>query len=251
MNAFRMALEDCELNDLGYIDSYFHKVAVQRQLHGRTNEFKVMNGTNFFEELFSALEMGLDERVFWLVEKQITDDMNDFLLQQFIEEEIAYAVKMMVPLKAPGSDGFLAIFFQRSISLCNVVYKIIAKVLVNRISTILGSCINEAQGAFIPGKHILDNVLIAYKRSRAKGTNERGSIGRERFFINHLFFVDDCILFGDASNERAKVVGDVIKEYETISSQRVNFEKSLIYFGANVNVNIKNTITNALGVRVA
>lgn len=50
----------------------------------------------------------------------------------------------------------------RPISLCNVVYKIIEKVLVNHMSTILRS-INEAQGAFLPRRHISDNVLIAYE----------------------------------------------------------------------------------------
>ncbi|KAH1075147.1 hypothetical protein J1N35_027475 [Gossypium stocksii] len=51
----------------------------------------------------------------------------------------------------------------RPISLCNVIYKIIAKVLVNWMSLTLGYCIDEAQGVFILERHILDNVLIAYE----------------------------------------------------------------------------------------
>lgn len=39
--------------------------------------------------------------------------MNDRLLRQFTEEDIDYAIKLMVPLKAPGIDGFPANFFQR------------------------------------------------------------------------------------------------------------------------------------------
>ncbi|KAK5775961.1 hypothetical protein PVK06_043917 [Gossypium arboreum] len=89
------------------------------------------------------------------------------------------------------------------------------------------------------------------EEAKQKGLMRGVPIERERFSINHLFFADDCILFGDASVEGAKVVGDVIKEYETISGQRVNFEKSLIYFKANVNVNINDSITTTLGVRVA
>ncbi|KAH1066244.1 hypothetical protein J1N35_031231 [Gossypium stocksii] len=51
----------------------------------------------------------------------------------------------------------------RLISLRNVIYKIIAKVVVNRMSLVLGYCIDEAQGTFIVGRQILDNTLIAYE----------------------------------------------------------------------------------------
>ncbi|KAA3481323.1 reverse transcriptase [Gossypium australe] len=49
----------------------------------------------------------------------------------------------------------------------------------------------------------------------------------------------------------ARVVRDVIHEYEMISGQRVNYDKSLIYFGANVDVDVKEEIIRLLGVRVA
>lgn len=51
----------------------------------------------------------------------------------------------------------------RPISLRNVLYKIIAKVLVNKLSTIMRDCIDEAQGAFITGRQISNNVLVAYE----------------------------------------------------------------------------------------
>lgn len=76
------------------------------------------------------------------------------------------------------------------------------------------------------------------------------TVGRERLAVNHLFFADDCILFGDASCEGARVVRDIIREYEMASGQRVNFDKSFIYFGANVSSNVEDII-NLLGVRMA
>ncbi|KAH1064652.1 hypothetical protein J1N35_029639 [Gossypium stocksii] len=42
--------------------------------------------------------------------------MNENLLKQFTEEDIAYAIKTMAPLKAPSIDGFPAIFFLRILS---------------------------------------------------------------------------------------------------------------------------------------
>ncbi|KAH1033107.1 hypothetical protein J1N35_045281 [Gossypium stocksii] len=45
-------------------------------------------------------------------------------------------------------------------------------------------------------------------------------IGRERYPINHLFFADDSILFGDASEEGANTMRNIITKYEQASGQR-------------------------------
>lgn len=62
----------------------------------------------------------------------------------------------------------------RPISLCNVTYKIITKIMVNWIKPLLTYCISINQVAFAPGRSIQDNILIAHETfSSFKGRKGR------------------------------------------------------------------------------
>ncbi|KAL0295690.1 UNVERIFIED_CONTAM: hypothetical protein Sangu_3188900 [Sesamum angustifolium] len=49
----------------------------------------------------------------------------------------------------------------RPISCCNVLYKAITKIMVKRIHRILPLMIDNSQNAFVPGRSITDNILLA------------------------------------------------------------------------------------------
>ncbi|KAM1777719.1 hypothetical protein ACFX11_044342 [Malus domestica] len=51
----------------------------------------------------------------------------------------------------------------RPIALCNVIYKILAKVLTNRLKVVMPKVISENQSAFVAGKQIQDNILVVHE----------------------------------------------------------------------------------------
>jgi len=63
----------------------------------------------------------------------------------------------------------------RPIALCNVSYKIISKILVNHLKTHLSSVISDNQAAFIPGRMITDNNIIAHEVFHALKARKRQS----------------------------------------------------------------------------
>ncbi|KAA3486186.1 reverse transcriptase [Gossypium australe] len=66
---------------------------------------------------------------------------------------------VLIPKKANPTN--LSQF--RPISLCNVINKIMAKTIANHFRKVLEQCIDGAQSAFVLGRLISDNVLLAYE----------------------------------------------------------------------------------------
>ena len=157
--------------------------------------------------MFTEDDTDFPEHLEHLILPCITKEENEILQSIPTPEEIKSVLFQMQDLKAPGPDGFPALFYKhlwptvgndvikavtsfftmgsmprevnaslivlipkisnptsvnhfRPISLCNVVYKIISKLLVDKIRPLLDKMISPAQSAFIPNRWIAENQII-------------------------------------------------------------------------------------------
>ncbi|KAE8708292.1 hypothetical protein F3Y22_tig00110348pilonHSYRG00365 [Hibiscus syriacus] len=237
----------------------------------------------------------------------------------------------------------------RPISLCSVIYKVVSKAIVNRLKPLMHGCIAENQCAFVPGRRISDNFLVAhelihYLKGSKNGPNKGAAIkldmekaydrvewgflldvmlrmGFDCSFVNlvrkcistvsfqvringvlsdsfiperglrqgdplspylflfcaqglsalllkaqsrneikgirasirgprisHLLYADDNPLFVKNSMEEVCKVKSILNQYEKASGQKVNFEKSSIYFSPNTPDADRMRFFNELGV---
>lgn len=143
----------------------------------------------------------------------LTSNQQANMVRPVSMEEIKKAMFSIDSGKAPGPDGYNAVFFKqnweivgaevteavhsfftnnqllkawnatvvslipktvvpqtmrdfRPISSCNVVYKCISKILVNRIRPMLNHLVGSQQSAFVTDRHIADNILLMQELMR-------------------------------------------------------------------------------------
>ncbi len=99
-------------------------------------------------------------QTFWQL---IGEDVTVAVLSSLNSGKILQAINHTYITLIPKVKSLENITEFRLISLCNVVYKIISKVIANRLKIIMPHVISDTQCAFVPGRLITDNILVAFE----------------------------------------------------------------------------------------
>ena len=285
-------------------------------------------------------------QTYWsIVCKDVVKFCADFFATGEMQSEVNRTVVCLNPnIKNPQSMTDL-----RPISLCNVLFRILSKVMANRLKCCLSNLISINQSTFVEGRLLTDNALVAFEvnhyirrktqgkygcaslkidvskaydrlewqfvenmlntfgfhhiwidrvmtcirtvtysflqqgkvfgevkpargirqgdpispylyilcdeglSSIIRGNEEIGlihgcKIANEAPRVSHLLFADDCYLFFKSTTSEAMVSKNVLKRYEAVSRNAINFNKSSITFSPDTEMEVKRRICEVLEV---
>nr|AAP53315.2 retrotransposon protein, putative, unclassified [Oryza sativa Japonica Group] len=158
------------------------------------------------EVLRYRLEKLEQQNLLDVVDRKVSGAMNESLRAEFTREEVKEALDAIGDLKAPGPDGMPAGFYKAcwdvvgekvTVEVLEVLrggaipegwndttIVLIPKVLANRLKKILPDVISPAQSAFVPGRLISDNILIAYEMTHYMRNKRSGQVGYAAFKLD-------------------------------------------------------------------
>lgn len=94
---------------------------------------------------------------FWRIVK---DDVIGLVIRFFRSGFILKELNQTNVVLFPKNENPTLVTHYHPISLRNVAYKIIAKLLANRLRKVIHKLVSSSQSAFVPGRRIQDNVIL-------------------------------------------------------------------------------------------
>ena len=106
----------------------------------------------------------------------------------------------------------------RPVGLCNVIFKVITKVIVGRLKKLMSKLISEVQSSFVPGRYIRDNIIVAQEiiHSMRKMKGNRGFMAikvdlEKAYDCLNWSFIRDTLTVARLHSELVKVIMHCIK----------------------------------------
>ncbi|KAL5808282.1 hypothetical protein ACOSQ3_028973 [Xanthoceras sorbifolium] len=156
---------------------------------------------------------------FWdIVGKKVTDYVLAVLNERASMEGIGEGLVVLIPkVKMP-----VRVKEFRPISLCNVTYKLINKMLAIRLRGILDRIISPSQSAFVPGRLITDNVIVGFECLNSLKNRRLGKVGQIalKFDMNKVY---DRVEWGFIRGVMSKIgfdcgwIGKIMKYVQSAS----------------------------------
>nr|XP_051190739.1 uncharacterized protein LOC127304068 [Lolium perenne] len=283
--------------------AFFHAKATARKKANRIASLQHENGTlcsdqeeikgmvhGFYEDLFTAEPLASMDIVLEAVPEKVKDYMNEDLCKPYSDEEIKAALFQMGPTKAPGPDGFPAMFYQ-------VHWDLVREDVCNAVRSFLGGdeipegfcdsvIVLIPKSAFVPGRLLTDSAIVAYeclqtvRRQNNKSTffalkidmmkaydpveweYLHGCLSKLGFAAGWIDTVmrcvtsaryavkvnDDSIFFARSDPRSVQALKIALNTYCEASGQKVNLQKSSLFFGNKCPDSVKARVKDVLGV---
>eukprot|EP00253_Pinus_taeda_P016766 PITA_16766 len=155
----------------------------------------------------------------------------------------------------------------RSIALCNVIYKIVSKVISTRLKPLLPLIISPEQSGYVEGRQITNGIILTHEIIHSLKKTKNPGLGHNIKFaiasrclkglsfnnspsFSHQQFVDDNMLSGHPSVQEACLFKDILSTFSDAFGALINRVKSQIFF-FNTPVSTQRLIARILGFTIA
>jgi hypothetical protein len=97
---------------------------------------------------------------YWsIIKSEVILSIKNFFIENSLPRDQNHTFIALIP----KLSGFQSTHQYRPISLCNIFYKIISKILATRLKFYLPKIISPLQSAFVPNRNIQDNTILAHE----------------------------------------------------------------------------------------
>ena len=242
----------------------------------KMTNFRPISLSNVINKLISKV---LANRIKTILPQIITENQRAFLSEQLITDNVLVALELMHYLdhKREGKECFMVVKLNMSKAYDRVEWGFIEKVMEQlgfheRWVSLIMHCITTvtysvlingvAHGCIVPSRGLQQGdplssylfLLYAYGFSSLINDVARNNmlsgvtINRGCPMVTHLFFTDDSLLFCKASTQECQKLMAILDLYEVASRQKINANKSSIFFSHNTPPELKNELLEVVGL---
>ncbi|XP_011016286.1 PREDICTED: uncharacterized protein LOC105119798 [Populus euphratica] len=159
-----------------------------------------------------------------IISEDFCSTVQDFFHSGKLLKQINHSIIALVP----KSSNVTSPSDFRPISCCNVIYKVIAKILAARLAHALMDIISPYQNAFLGGRFMSDNINLVQELLRVKVASDKANLSLPIFFYATW---NDILLLSRGDLPSIRCLLHQLTLFGQISGLVINPQKSSIYFG--------------------